>query len=156
MLCGGPPIQTDEDYPAELRALAAELGVAARVHFVGALSEAQKRDLLQATTALVHPAHREAFGIVVIEGMGAGKPVIVTDAVGPKSIVDGSGGAELVPRRDVTALARAMERVLADPERARRMGQLGQAHARARYDKRAMVRRVEQVYDEVLDARTRR
>ena len=156
VLCGGPPIQTDEDYPAELRALAAELGVAARVHFVGALSEAQKRDLLQATTALVHPAHREAFGIVVIEGMGAGKPVIVTDAVGPKSIVDGSGGAELVPRRDVPALARAMERVLADPERARRMGQLGQAHARARYDKRAMVRRVEQVYDEVLDARTRR
>ena len=94
VLCGGPPFGTDEDFPAELRALVRERGLEQRVHFVGAVTESEKRDLLAACTALVHPALREAFGIVVVEGMAASKPVIVTDAVGPKSIVQGTGAGE--------------------------------------------------------------
>ena len=150
VLCGGPPHGTDEDYPAELRALVRERGLEQRVHFVGAVTESEKRDLLAACTALVHPALREAFGIVVIEGMAAGKPVIVTEAAGPKSIVLGTGAGEIVPTRDVSALAQAITRVLADPARAVRMGELGRALAAERYDTRAMVRRVEAVYDAVL------
>jgi len=153
VLCGGPPIRTDEDYPEELARLARSFGLESRVHFVGAVSESEKFDLLSAASALVHPAQREAFGIVVIEGMAAGKPVIVTDAVGPKSIVAGSDAAEIVPRRDVAALAAAMARVLADPERARQMGERGRAHVRARYDKATMVKRVEGVYESVLAPR---
>ena len=137
------------------RSLAHELGVAERVHFVGGVTEAEKRDLLQAATALVHPALREAFGIVVAEGMGAGKPVIVTDCVGPSSIVRGSGAAEVVPRGDVNALAAAMWKLLDDPAHARRLGELGRAHVRAHYDRRQMVQKVEAVYDQVLE-RTRR
>ena len=153
VLCGGPPFGTDEDYPAELERVARSLGVDARVHFVGAVSETEKFDLLSAAWALVHPAQREAFGIVVIEGMAAGKPVVVTDAVGPRSIVTGSEAGEIVPSRDVNALAAALGRTLADPERARRMGERGRAHARAHYDKASMVKQVEAVYDSVLARR---
>jgi glycosyltransferase involved in cell wall biosynthesis len=153
VLCGGPPYLTDEDYPDELVRVTRSLGLEERVHFVGAATEAEKRDLLLAATALVHPAQREAFGIVVIEGMAAGKPVVVTDAVGPRSIVEGSGAGELVPRGDVRALADAVARVLSDPERARSMGAVGQAHVRAHYDKVQMVRRVEDVYERVLGHR---
>lgn len=150
VLCGGPPFGIDDDFPAALEALVRSRGLTERVHLVGMVSEAEKRDLLAACTALVHPAAREAFGIVVIEGMAAGRPVIVTDAAGPKSIVEGTGAGEVVPRGDVPALARAIARVLADPERARRMGELGRARAAERYDTRAMVRSVERVYDSVL------
>jgi glycosyltransferase involved in cell wall biosynthesis len=153
VLCGGPPIRTDEDYPKELADLARSLGLASRVHFVGAVSESEKFDLLAAASALVHPALREAFGIAVIEGMAAGKAVIVTDAVGPNSIVAGSEAGEIVPRRDVAALTAAMARLLAEPERARQMGERGRAHVRARYDKASMVQRVEDVYDGVLASR---
>ncbi|HEX5101386.1 MAG TPA: glycosyltransferase family 4 protein [Polyangiaceae bacterium] len=150
VLCGGPPHGTDEDFPAELRALARDLGVEARVHFVGAVTESEKRDLLAACTAFVHPARREAFGIVVIEGMAAGKPVIVTAAAGPKSIVHDTGAGEIVPPEDPGALAKAITRVLGDPARAARMGELGRNVATERYDTRAMVRRIESVYDAVL------
>ena len=150
VLCGGPPYGIDEDFPAELRDLARALGLEQRVHFVGAVTEGEKRDLLAACTAFVHPALREAFGIVVIEGMAAGRPVIVTDAAGPKSIVQGTGAGELVPAGNVAALAEAITRVLRDPERATRMGELGRALAAERYDTRAMVRHVEAVYDAVL------
>ncbi len=156
VLCGGPPFLTDEHYPDELAQLTRSLGLESRVHFVGTASEQEKFDLLKAAAALVHPALREAFGIVVIEGMAAGKPVVVTDAVGPASIVAGSGAAETVPRGDVQALALALARVLEDPERARQMGARGQAHVRAHYEKAAMVRRVEDVYETVLEARGRR
>jgi glycosyltransferase involved in cell wall biosynthesis len=153
VLCGGPPIRTDEDYPEELAALARSLGLESRVHFVGNVSESEKLDLLSAASALVHPALREAFGIAVIEGMAAGKPIVVTDAVGPKSIFAGSDAGEIVPRGDVAALTAAMARVLTEPERARQMGERGRAHVRARYDKASMVRRVEGVYESVLGSR---
>jgi glycosyltransferase involved in cell wall biosynthesis len=155
VVCGGPPIDTEEDHPEELRTLARSLGVRERVHFVGLASEQEKRDLLAAATAVVHPAVREAFGIAVIEGMAAAKPVVVTDCVGPQSIVRGSDAAEEVPRANVPALASAMARLLADPERAQRRGAAGQAHVRARYDKRAMVARVEDIYEQVLTGSAR-
>jgi glycosyltransferase involved in cell wall biosynthesis len=153
VLCGGPPILTDEDYPDELVRVASSLGLKSRVHIVGAVSEPEKLDLLAAASVLVHPALREAFGIVVIEGMAAKKPVVVTDAVGPKSIVSGTGAGEIVPRGDVRALADAIARVLSDPERQARMGALGQAHVRARYEKKDMVKRVADVYEDVLARR---
>jgi len=155
VVCGGPPVGTDADYPAALAELARARGLAERVHFVGQVSDADKHDLLSAATALVHPAHYEAFGIAVIEGMAAGRPVIVTDAIGPKSIVSGSGGGEIVPRRDVPALASALERLLSDPAKARRAGELGQAHVQRHYDRRVMVKRVAEIYDAVLASRGR-
>lgn len=153
VLCGGPPVGTDEDFPDELRALVRQNGLEGRVHFVGHVSDATKYDLLAASTALVHAAHYEAFGIAVIEGMAAGKPVVVTDAVGPLSIVSNTGAGEIVPRRDVPALSAALTRVLADPAAARAAGARGKAHVRLKYDKQRMVERVTEIYDTVLASR---
>jgi glycosyltransferase involved in cell wall biosynthesis len=155
VLCGGRAVMTDDDYYDELVALAAKLGLSDRVHMTGHVSESDKKNLLAAATLLVHPAHREAFGIAVVEGMAAGKAVIVTDAVGPTSIVRGSGAGEIVPSRDVAALADAIERRLRNPEESGRMGELGRARARERYSVASMVRKVEVVYDTVLSARAR-
>jgi len=152
VLCGGPPVMTDEGYEAELTEVARANGVAARVHFTGHVSDAEKKDLLAAATLLVHPTHREAFGIAVIEGMAAGKAVVVTDSVGPKSIVEGSGAGEIVARRSVPELAAAIRRRLDDPEGSRRMGALGRERVLERYSTQAMVGKVEQVYRAVLDA----
>jgi glycosyltransferase involved in cell wall biosynthesis len=138
VFCGGAPVMTDEDYPTRLRGLVDELGLTGRVHFTGQTSEAMKRHLLAAATLLVHPAHREAFGIVVLEGMAAGKPVVVTDAVGPASILAGSDAGVVVPRRNAAALRDALRKLLSDPAQAQRMGERGRVHVRERYGTGAM------------------
>jgi glycosyltransferase involved in cell wall biosynthesis len=150
VLCGGPALMTDEDFHDELMCLARDLGVAERVHATGHVPDEVKRDLLAAATVLVHPAHREAFGIAIIEGMAAGKPVVVTDAVGPTSIVAGSGAGEIVPARDVTALADALQRRLENPKESEEMGAAGQRRVREHYSTARMVERVEAIYRQVL------
>lgn len=150
VLCGGPALMTDEDFHDELVELTLALGVAERVHFTGHVSDQEKRDLLALATVLVHPAHREAFGIAVIEGMAAGRPVVVTDAVGPTSIVAGSGAGEIVPARDVTALTEALKRRLENPEESAKMGAAGKRRVRERYSTARMVETVETIYENVL------
>jgi glycosyltransferase involved in cell wall biosynthesis len=79
--------------------------------------------------------------------------VVVSDAVGPKSILDGSGGGEMVPRRDAEALSRALARILDDPAAARQAGERGQEHVRRHYTKRRVVEQVTAIYDAVLGDR---
>lgn len=150
VFCGRAPVVASEDDSAELRRRASELGLSDRLHMTGQAAESLKRNLLAAATALVHPAHREAFGIAVAEAMAVGKPVVVTDCVGPTTIVAGSGAGLIVPRQDVDALCSALEQLLRDPESARRMGERGAAHVRERFSKMAMVAGVERVYADVL------
>jgi glycosyltransferase involved in cell wall biosynthesis len=150
VLCGGPALMTDEDFHDELIRLAADLGLSDRIHLTGHVSDDAKRDLLAAATVLVHPAHREAFGIAVIEGMAAGKPVVVSDSVGPTSIVAGSGAGEIVPARDVGALTEALKRRLESPSESAEMGAAGQRRARERYSTAQMVGNVESIYRKVL------
>jgi glycosyltransferase involved in cell wall biosynthesis len=150
VLCGGRAVMTDEDFYDELVALARTLGLSERIHLTGHVTDAEKKNLLAAATLLVHPAQREAFGIAVIEGMAAGKPVVVTDAVGPTSIVAGSGAGEIVKAKDIAALAGGIRKRLENPGESRKMGELGRARVLERYSIASMVKKVEAVYDAVL------
>ncbi len=156
VFCGGAAVMTDEDYHDEVVGTVNRLGLAGRVHFTGHVPDQMKKNLLAAATVVVHPAHREAFGIAVVEGMAAGKPVVVTDAIGPTSIVAGSGAGEIVKARDVEELAAALARRLENPEESREMGRLGQIRARERHGTRKMVQAVEAVYASVLAGRSAR
>ncbi|MBC8159643.1 MAG: glycosyltransferase family 4 protein [Roseiflexaceae bacterium] len=99
----------------QLQALAAQHGVAANLHFLGAISEAQKLALLRASDVLPFPSRYEGFGLPLLEGMAAGTPVISTDIPVVNEIVrDGENGL-LVPYDDSAALAAAMLRVLDEP-----------------------------------------
>lgn len=65
-------------------------------------------------TLLVHPAHHETFGLVVVEALCLGTPAIAYAAAGPSEILSGGGGS-LVPVGDTVALAAEIGRALADP-----------------------------------------
>ncbi|MEJ7812091.1 MAG: glycosyltransferase family 4 protein [Gemmatimonadaceae bacterium] len=97
-----------------LRALAASLGIAPRVEFVGVRDDVDA--VLHSADIFVHPArYDEAFGLVVTEAMAAGCTVIASRVGGiPELIVDGESGV-LVPPGDAGALAAALARVAADP-----------------------------------------
>jgi len=92
----------------------------------------------------------ESFGIVVIEAMAAGLPVVVSDTAGYDEVVtDGSDGL-LVPPRDAGGLAEAVGRVLDDPALAARLAAAGRARAAA-FDWSVVIEQIEACYREALD-----
>jgi glycosyltransferase involved in cell wall biosynthesis len=117
VLVGGP-LFGQQAYEQRLHALVAEYGLQGRVHFLGNQSEVAA--WMRACDIIVHSSTlAEPFGRVVVEGMLAGRPVIATDAGGVREIVvDGENGL-LVPPGDARALAKAINRLLSQPDLAR-------------------------------------
>ncbi|NJK78821.1 MAG: glycosyltransferase family 1 protein [Chloroflexaceae bacterium] len=118
LLVGG----ATEDDPAawnteqhRLHTLRTTLGVARAVQFVGAVPHAALPDYYAAADVLAIPSHYESFGMVALEGMASGVPVVASAVGGlTYSITDGQSGL-LVPPADPPALAAQIERLLTDP-----------------------------------------
>jgi glycosyltransferase involved in cell wall biosynthesis len=125
----GAPHETEPEYAAELRAQTAALGLDSVVTFAGFQSNVA--EWMQAMDVFVHASDREPFGIVVIEAMALGKPVVAGSEGGPAEIiVDGENGL-LVPYGDADSLARAILRYLDDHAFAARMGAAARTRAAA-------------------------
>jgi glycosyltransferase involved in cell wall biosynthesis len=101
VLAGDGPMQ------ARLQALCRERGVAARVDFPGLLSSSEVRQAMEAADAFVLASDVETFGVVVIEALACGRPVVVTASGGPDHLVTAANGL-LVPARDRPALRDAL------------------------------------------------
>ena len=121
------------EHRAPLERRTKELDLESAVAFLGACDAARVRTLLRGAAALVVPSTYEGMPLVVLEAMEAGVPVVASRVSGiPEVVVDGETGW-LVPPEDPEALARALERVLTDPEEARRRGGAGRARIEERY-----------------------
>jgi glycosyltransferase involved in cell wall biosynthesis len=150
VVAGDTQFNIEPGYKAEVLNAIARAGIGDRVLMPGYVSESEKRDLLAATTVVVHPATWEPFGISVIEGMAVGKPVVAAASAGPSVIVDDGVTGYLVPLEDSDALADAILKLLDDPERARAMGEAGRRRVLEQYTVEKMVRQAESVFDSVL------
>jgi glycosyltransferase involved in cell wall biosynthesis len=102
--------------------LATSLGLSDRVRFLGHLeNRGQYRAVFRACEAFVLPSEWEAFGLVLLEAMAAGRPIVATSVGGiPEVLANGRSGL-LVPYGDARALAGALSTVLSDRDRARSM-----------------------------------
>jgi colanic acid/amylovoran biosynthesis glycosyltransferase len=139
-----------------LHALAASLGVADRVEFLGALPHAEVLASMRKAAMLVLPGIRtatgreEGLGMVLLEAAATGVPLIGSRVGGiPECIVDGKTGF-LVPERDEEALARRMAELLDDPVRRQGMGAAGRALVEDRFDIDRQTAALENFYDSVL------
>jgi len=133
---------------ARLEQLAEKLGVSARVTFLGFRSDIPQ--LLACADVVVLPSLAEGLPLAVLEAMSAGTPLVATAIGGTdEAVTDGVTGL-LVPPRDGNALAEAVERVLADPEKAQRRADAAAARVATEFGVERMVARVESVYDEQL------
>lgn len=110
----------DEDYPAHLRDVARGAGIAEAVDFVGHVPDAA--DAMAGLDLLVHCAEVEPFGLVPLEAMARGVPVVVPDEGGPRETVrDGIDGVRVDPT-DTAALAAAIVALGRDPALRTAMG----------------------------------
>lgn len=102
--------------------------------------------LLSGCDVFCLPSAMEGLPLVVLEAMAQGKPVVATAVGGtPELVVDGETGI-LVPPGDVAALARALDGLLRDPERARRMGEAGRSRVEREFTLAASTARVLSLY----------
>jgi glycosyltransferase involved in cell wall biosynthesis len=92
------------------------------------------RPYLAAASVLVLPSYREGTPTAIMEGMGMGRPAVVTDAPGCRETVREGVNGLLVPPGNAEKLARAMERFITDPELAPRMGKAGRLLAEEEFD----------------------
>src|SRR3954470_15931330 len=110
-IAGAPLDAPGEELLERLRARAAEPDLAGRVEFAGALSDPAAA--LGQVDCLLHCAEREPFGLVLVEALASGTPVVAPAAGGPAEIVDDTCGA-LYSAGDAATGAHALARVLAD------------------------------------------
>lgn len=143
----GADLEQGGAYEHELRAIAATAGVAERVVFAGYRSDVHA--LIEELDVLALPSWIEGMPLVALEAMAHGKPVVATPVGGtPEVVADGVTGL-LVPVRDPERLGAALGELLADPERARRLGEAGRDRVRERFSATASTDRVLEVYDEL-------
>lgn len=136
-----------------LTALAAELGVADRVHFVGELQPTAIGGFLAALDVFVFPTIAETFGLAAVEAAAAGVPVVATDLPVLHEVleVDGRPAALLVDTADVAAFAAAVDRIFAEPDLADALRAAGSGLAR-RFSLDAMVDAYARLIDDVTAA----
>jgi rhamnosyl/mannosyltransferase len=138
---------------AEWRGLAQELGVADRIEWLGETSDAELPAIYHQADLFVLPASHpsEAFGLVQVEAMAAGLPVVCTELGTGTTYVNLAGVTGLVtPPRDPDALASAINTLIADAALRRRMGRAAEERVAQEFDLDVMVERVLALYGDLI------
>ncbi len=136
----------------EARALVRASGLGPRVVFTGLLRGTERLAALAAADVVVYPSEHEVFGLVALESLMAGTPVIVADDSGCGELVRAVGGGPVVPVGDADALARAMQAVLDEAERWRLRIPLAQDRIRQAYAADVVCAALEAVYVDMVNA----
>lgn len=149
LIVGDGPLRT------QLEHLAVECGVSERITFLGRVSQEEMAAYYHAVDVFVLPsiARSEAFGVVQLEAMACGKPVVNTALPTGVPYVSRDGVTGFtVPPADVAALVAAISRLLDDPYLRAKFGAAALRRAREEFNVELMGRRTLEVYREVLAA----
>ena len=118
-----------------------------RVRFVGAVDDSELQDMYRRADLFVGPSRFESFGLIYVEAMDAGLPVVACSSGGPTEIVvDGETG-RLVPPEDPVSLAEALIELCQDSARRTSMGRAGRARLLDRFTHRHMAQGFADVYE---------
>ena len=149
VLCASSP-----DTPELLVRLEAAVAGRPRVRWINAmLPVADVVELYSHAAVFVCPSIYEPFGLINLEAMACGTPVVATRVGGiPEVVVDGETGW-LVPPGDEAALAQALRGALADPARARRIGETGRRRVEAHFSWDRIAERTLAVYRDAIAAK---
>ncbi|BEP13635.1 hypothetical protein acdb102_19460 [Acidothermaceae bacterium B102] len=140
------------------RRYAKQLGIGHLVDFLGYVPEPRLPEEYASSTAFVLPSINslEGFGIVALEALTYGTPVITTELAGSSAYIRQHDAGYVVQPGSVSALAQAMLRVLSDPIDAAEMGRRGQAMVTRDFAWEASARTIRSIYSEALRASGRR
>jgi glycosyltransferase involved in cell wall biosynthesis len=155
VVAGGPAQDVLEADPEAIRLQhrAHQLGVADRVRFLGGIAREDVPAVMCSADVVVAVPWYEPFGIVPVEAMACGRPVVGSSVGGLLDTVVPGVTGELVPPRRPDLLAPVLRDLLADPERRRRYGEAGRARVVRTYQWSQVAAATEDVYAGTLATR---
>lgn len=142
LLAGTGPLEN------ELRKYAHALGLSKAVRFLGHVSD--RAALYHSLDALLMPSDFEGTPMVLLEAMASGLPVVASAVDGIAEVCSDGVDALLIPPRDVAGYAAELERLIADAALRERIGANARQKILARYEICSLVRRIENLYEEIL------
>jgi glycosyltransferase involved in cell wall biosynthesis len=147
VLAGG----NDSGYEKEVLRLIEEHRLREKVVFTGMIVGDEKARLLSDSDVFVMPSQSESFGMSAVEAMCYRLPVVVTDGVGLAPAVKKSG-AGLVVRKEPAEISAAILEILADPVRAKKMGEAGARIVDSEFSMPAIAEHFMEAYNEVIES----
>ena len=141
-------IAGEGDERAVLAALTEKLDLSATVELAGFVDSAA--DLMSGADVFVLPSAKEPFGLVLLEAMALGAPIVAVNDGGPPEIMADKETGLLVPPRDVDAMANAIIEIVSDKSRAQKIGEAGRARYQAMFTRERMAQETRAVYENVL------
>ena len=141
-------IASDGPQTAELKI---RFGSDSRIEWLGRISDSEKISRMSRASVFCAPSlHGESFGVVLLEAMAAGTPVVASNLDGYRNVATDDETALLVETGNVASLASALARVLVDPLLATRLTANGREHAQ-RFSMDALADRYIEMYERALD-----
>ncbi len=137
----------------ELKKLAVTLGVSNNVEFIGPLPHFHVMERMAECDIFVLPSWKEGFGVVYLEAMASGKPVIGCKGQGIEDVIEHGKTGLLVEPRDVDSLVEALDFLLSHPDEAKAMGERARNLVLENYTWEKNAEKTIAVYREVLDER---
>jgi len=138
----------DNGIGEKFKNLVTKLGIEKFVIFTGQRLDIP--EILQIIDIQVLPSYEEGFSNVILEGMAAGRPLIVSNVGGNPEVVTDTENGIIVPLKNYQELAEAIIKLLKNPHLAKKIGVAGQKRVRERFTLEKMVTQTENLYDELL------
>jgi len=132
-----------------LENLVEKLDLTESVQFIGEVARDRVPSVINQATLVLVPSYLESFGLVAIEAMQMGRPVVASRIGGLKEIVSDGKTGFLVPPRDPTALCQSIQTLLEEPKRAAKMGAQGRKRALEKFSLRQNIVQYEDLYKEL-------
>jgi glycosyltransferase involved in cell wall biosynthesis len=136
-------------YYKRLKSLVRSLDIDDKIIFTGFRSDIP-RFISAFDIVVLASSEPEPFGLVVIEGMAAGKPVIATASGGILDIIEDGVNGLLVPCKDSKAMAEAILEIVFNKDKAQRMGLAARRRVAERFTMERQIKAVEELYDSLL------
>ena len=135
-----------------MKRFAVAMGVADRVRFLGRVSDENLPRLYAACDVFVLPSvsRLEAFGIVALEAMSSGKPVVVADIPGVREVIEDGKEGLLADPMNPQDLAGKIRQLLADPDTRKKMGDLGRQKVVASFSVERVTDQIEELYRSIV------
>lgn len=139
---------------SSLQSVCQQIGITSSVTFTGYMDDVTTA--YDASDVFVLPSWHEGFGIVLVEAMAMGVPVVATPSTGIVDVVEDEKSALLVPPGDPAGFSKAIQRLFEDESLNRRLVETGRQTAESKFSRARMARRMEALYDDVLSNRSKR
>lgn len=139
----------------KLSSLVKEIGLKNYIFFAGSVPEESLYEYYQTTDLLILPSYsrREAFGIVLLEAMACGKPVIASNIPGLSSVIENDRSGLLVHPEDPLSLADAIVILLINDDKRKKMGTYARKFVEANYDWDHIATVYERIYNQISEAK---